>query len=463
MGIYKEDDVSIVVLQKPSSGGGGKGGSPAPENVIVEEVGEPEESPESPESPEKPGKDGEGKDGEGKDGEGKDGEGKGEGKPGDGKGGKSGQAKDIEQILKRVRDAIEDMKAVDPTHCSCGSVNEREKKKDKAISEGKDKDVISEKEKIKRQEIIDAFEEAARNGNPLPSDPVSRSRGEGKGGSAPKGNLIPMQVRPPEFLEKMQDFAKSEYRKVRTKKDTDWLYTQAYDNITFKDRPKVSVPRKAIYILVDVSGSMFSDFDGRGNSLLDHLVGYLPVMAEEFVGQVWWMSDGILHWSRKPKEMSDEKWNEKNAKGEYTSREAITELSVFKDMDAYDATMYLKEVQDAEGAGSGTTFNHELQLIQALREEGKNNAPIICLTDSVIDTVITRYTWPVGSDDENDKVDGKLPPNTYFMTDPNGISYMKSRGYVEDEDPIPDYFNYEKNIQYYDVTEGGKYKTKNNR
>jgi hypothetical protein len=79
-------------------------------------------------------------------------------KPGDGKGGKSGQAKDIEQILKSVQEAIDMMKAVDLTHCSCGSVNEREKKKDKAISEGKDKDVISEKEKIKRQEIIDALD-----------------------------------------------------------------------------------------------------------------------------------------------------------------------------------------------------------------------------------------------------------------------------------------------------------------
>jgi hypothetical protein len=194
---------------------------------------------------------------------------------------------------------------------------------------------------------------------------------------------------------------------------------------------------------------MFGDFDGRGNSLLDHLVGYLPVIAKDFSGQVWWMSNGILHW---------QKGTGYNLDPSIDGKEAKSELSLFKGMDAAKASMYLRQVKGARGAGGGTTFNHELQLIQALREKEKNNAPIICLTDGEIDNVITRYSWPVGS---KDKVDGKLPPNTYFMTDPNGISYMKSEGYSED--PRPDYFNYEKNIQYYDVTENGKYKTKNSR
>jgi hypothetical protein len=250
----------------------------------------------------------------------------------------------------------------------------------------------------------------------------------------------------------MKQFAESEYEKQYYKKGTDWVWSGSgmfNDSVFFKDRPKVSVPKKSLYLLVDVSGSMFGDFDGRGNSLLDHLVGYLPVIAKDFSGQVWWMSNGILHW---------QKGTGYNLDPSIDGKEAKSELSLFKGMDAAKASMYLRQVKGARGAGGGTTFNHELQLIQALREKEKNNAPIICLTDGEIDNVITRYSWPVGS---KDKVDGKLPPNTYFMTDPNGISYMKSEGYSED--PRPDYFNYEKNIQYYDVTENGKYKTKNSR
>jgi hypothetical protein len=95
----------------------------------------------------------------------------------------------------------------------------------------------------------------------------------------------------------------------------------------------------------------------------------------------------------------------------------------------------------------------EFQAIQDIREREDHNAPIIALTDGEIDQSAIEYIWPLKS---KNRIVGKLPPNTYMMTDPNGISYLKR--YYNEQDAKTGFFSVSKNIQYFDVTENGKYK-----
>lgn len=467
--------VVFAVASKSKGGGNGPGNIPPKDaqTIIVgeEEVeGEEQEGQDSGEGSqsdviderEKSGKEGEGekgdKEGEGEgEGEGEDSDedgdgdqkGKGKGKTGKGKPGEEGEGegedeegddvsdvsdKDVDKIKKQAEELYEKLKNQDPLHQQCGSVHKRTEKQNK---EGVDKDIFSEQEKFNRERIQAIIDEAVASGKDHPLKGGSGGRGEGRGGGAPKGELITIPMRKPEFLRKMKQFAESEYEKQYYKKGTDWLYTQAYGDIVFKDRPKVSLPRKSVYILVDVSGSMFGDFDGTGKSLLEHLIGYLPTIAQDFVGEVWWMSSGILVWETGPDK----------------GKEARTPLSYFKGKKGLELTNFYKQVLAAEGAGGGTVFNVEFQALQRIREAEGHNAPIIALTDGEIDQSATEYAWPVGS---NNKIKGKLPPNTYMMTDPNGISYLKR--YYNEQDHKEGFFSVSKNIQYYDVTEDGKYK-----
>jgi hypothetical protein len=404
---------------------------------------------EDKEGEDKEGEDKEGEDKEGEDKEGKEGK---EGKPGKkGKPGKNGSKanplkenqKDIESIKKQAQDLSDIMKQVDTEHTSCGSRTKSDDKQ-KEFSD-KSPDEFEFDEEYMRERIMKIIEKASEEGSDHPF--VQGFGGRGTGGKdsagAPTGEAIFVPMRKPEFLEKMKDFAKREYKKKYFKKGTDWFNTQYYGQ-QFKDRPKVSVRKKSIYIMVDVSGSMFGDFGNTGRSLLEHIIGYLPTIAEEdFVGEVWWISDGILKW---------QKGNGFKLEEGEEGKPAITPLSFFKDKNDVELSMYFKKVQGAKGSGGGTTFNVELQLVQDIREKELHNAPIIVLTDGIIDSVKTQYTFPEGS---GNKITGKLPPNTYFMTDPGGIKYMKN--YYSD-DAREGYFDYDKNIQYYDITENGKFK-----
>ena len=115
---------------------------------------------------------------------------------------------------------------------------------------------------------------------------------------------------------------------------------------------------------------------------------------------------------------------------------------------------YNEYVKTAKGAGYGTTFNKEFNTIQKLREVNNNLAPIIALTDAEIDNTAIEYYWPTNS---KNKIVGKLPPNTYIMAFNFGIRYLKNHGYDE-KDARPGYFSYSKNIQYYDLSEKGRFK-----
>jgi hypothetical protein len=219
--------------------------------------------------------------------------------------------------------------------------------------------------------------------------------------------------------------------------------------VFFKDRPKVVKPTKWLFLMVDCSGSMTWDFSGDGKSLLEHLVAYLPVIAKEFDGEVWWISNGILTFKEdsfanasSPSKTTKEILGKKDKK-----LLAITNLSEFKG--SYDKEKINKiydDVTHATGFGGGTTFAVELQLAVKIREKDKHNAAIIVLTDSAIDRVQTTYMW------EGKETKGQLPPNTIIMTNTVGVNYIESN-YKADLDS-------DKKISVYDITEDGKYQSK---
>lgn len=486
MAIRKISEVQKVVLIKTKKSKGGKGGvnQPIPKDVKIESLGEvggeedeekegeekgqdekqgnqegkgekkeevsdegekgEGEAEEGEDGEKKEKKDGEGKDGEkDKEGEGEgdgkeDGDGEGEkGKPSEGKGAGTSdedpEKKDIEKIQKQAEELLNKIKGVDEQHQQCGSVDKRTDKQNK---EGVDKDTFNEQEKFTRERIKSIMDEEAASGKDHPlRDTGGGQRGEGKGSGGPRGEIIAIPTRKPEFLRKMKQFAEKEYEKQYYKKGTDWLYTQSYENVVFKDRPKVALPKKSLYILIDVSGSMDSNVDSTGQTILEYMIGYLPTIAADFVGEVWWMSDGILLWSDGPDK----------------GKPAITPLSFFKGKSSLEMSKFYRRVQNASGSGGGTVFNVEFQAIQKIREKEGHNAPIIALTDGYIDTVSTQYEWPLKS---KNVIKGKLPPNTYMMCFADGIKYLE--GYYN-EDVRAGYFSYEKNIQYYDLTENGRF------
>jgi hypothetical protein len=451
--IRKINEVQKVVLTKTkkSSGGGGGVNQPIPKDVRIESLGEDE----GDEEKDKDKKDGQekggqkkeevgekGEKGEGEKGEkGEKGEGEGEGE-GEGQGqgqgsgsSESGTKKDIESIQKQAEELLNKIRSVDEKHQQCGSIEKRINKQNK---EGVDKDTFNEQEKFTRERIKAIMDEEAASGKEHPMrNTGGYNRGEGDGGGGgPRGEVIVIPARKPDFLRKMKQFAEKEYEKQYYKKGTDWLYTQSYENVIFKDRPKVALPKKSVYIIVDVSGSMDSRVDSSGQSILEYVIGYLPTIAADFVGEVWWVSSGILRWSDGPDK----------------GKPAISPLSSFKGKSGSDMTKFYKRVQNAKGAGGGTTFNVEFQTIQKIREKEGHNAPILALTDAYIDDTIVKYEWPVGS---KTIITGKLPPNTYMMCFEDGVDYLKNN-YGEDQ--REGYLSYIKNIQYYNFSKENRFK-----
>lgn len=441
MAIRNITEVQKVVLTKTkTSSGGGKGGvnQPIPKDVKIESLGKDESESEEEKKDQGQKEQGEGQKeaGEqgGEKGDKSDG-GEGEGQGGDGSG-ESGAAKDVEKIQKQAEELLDKIRGVDEKHQQCGSV---EKRVDKQNKEGADKDIFNEQEKFTRERIKSIMDQEAASGKEHPMrNTGGYNRGEGEGSGGPRGEVIVIPTRKPDFLRKMKQFAEKEYEKQYYKKGTDWLYTQSYENVIFKDRPKVALPKKSVYIIVDVSGSMDSNVDSSGQSILEYVIGYLPTIAADFVGEVWWVSSGILRWSD----------------GADKGKPAISQLSSFKGKSSSEMTKFYKRVQNAKGAGGGTTFNVEFQTIQKIREKEGHNSPILALTDAYIDDTVVKYEWPIGS---KNMITGKLPPNTYMMCFEDGVEYLK-KNYGEDQ--REGYLSYIKNIQYYNFSKENRFKRK---
>ena len=485
--IIDATDLQKVVFIPKTSGGGSGPTQPIPEDIKKIPVGEDEDEEEGEEEEGEEGEEGEdsdaeGEEGKGKDGKPKDGEGKeskegedkegedkegGEKKDGEDKDGKDGDGEeksgedfkggikkgqkgggsktsdadfenqDIDAIKKRAQEIIDSKNSIDTSHAHCGGNSKRNDKQGKSVE---DDELFNEKEKFIRETIKSIMDEEAANGRDHPMRNAGGGKaGTGKGGEGqgPRGEMIVIPERQPEFLRKMKLFAEKEYERTRSKKDTDWLYTQGFEgDIFFKDKPKVSQPKKSVYIIIDVSGSMYSNVSGTGQNILEYVVGYLPTIAKDFSGQVWWISSGVLEWTTGPKK----------------GKPLISELTDFRGKSGSEMSkIYSYLMANSKGGGGGTTFKDEFQAMIDLRKKEKHMAPIICLTDAYIDTTVTTYEWPRGS---NNIIKGKIPPNTYMMCFSSGVKYLIDN---YGEDIRPGYLSFEKNIQYYNLSKENRF------
>lgn len=446
---YDIETLKKVIVSKKSEGGGGGGESgPTPD---VETITPDDEEGKGEEGKGEKGK-GEGKGEEGK-GEGKE-EGKGDGKgqgqgQGQGQGGDSGQNADLEEVLKRAEDLLNTINSNTTGKNSCGSSKPRQEKN---ANSTEDYDERVEKSRQRIDDIYKAIEEAEKSGVPNPYG----TKGRGSGGEKTASDVpyvpLPLEKPRPAFLDEITDFAERGYTREYTKKGTDWLYSEAFDyDVFFKDRPKVATPGKWMFLMVDCSGSMTSDFQGDGKSLFEHLIAYLPEIAKEFNGSVWWVSDGMIYFREdsytglsSPDAITVEEYDKSDSKKRTKGYLGITDLEVFKDVNREDRAKIYKDVTSAYGFGGGTTFATELQTAINIREKEGHDAAIVILTDSFIDSPNLEYTW------NGEKVRGKLPPNTIIMTNTAGRDYL--------EDYFKEELESDKKIEVYDITDDGRYK-----
>lgn len=436
---YDIDELKKVVVGDSSKGGKGKSGGPAPDVEFIDTAEGGEEGQEGQEGQESQ--------------EGQEGQ---PGQPGQGQGSGSGEYSgedlDSEEVMKRANDFLNDLNSNKTGKPSCGSELPRQKEN---ANSTEDADRRTDNARKAISDIWKAIEEAEKNGVP---NNFGSFKGRGSGGEKTASDVeyipVPLQKPRPKFLDYIVTFAKKGYKKSYTKKGTDWLYTEAFDyDIFFKDRPKVAKPDKYLYVLVDCSGSMLSDFRGDGLSLFEHLIAYLPVLAKEFEGEVWWISDGIIHFKEdafqglsSPHKISVEevkKSGNDKVKGGFLG---ISDLAAFKDINKKDREKIYTDIKDAYGFGGGTTFATEFQTVINIREAEGVDAAIVVLTDSEIDRPNLTFTW------KGKKEKGHLPPNTIIMTNSVGEDYLK-KNFKED-------LASDRKIEIYDITDDGRYKFK---
>lgn len=424
---YTKEELRKVVISKGRSGGGGGsgGGGTTPDVEVVTPKGKDGQENNEPKPP-KSGKEGqEGQDGQGKDGTpGQDGQGK-NGKNGESKPYDNTQAKTKEQIEKEAQDLIDALNNNATPNKSCGSTNKRDeaqKGQDQTID-----DIINQKEA--RDRLLEAIKNAEDKGQYSPV--TSSGRGTGTKGQESTGGadvVVVPRKRVPRWFKEIKDFASREYEREYYKSGVDWLYTQTFESIVFKDKPKVAVPQKFIYVLVDVSGSMTWSVKTDGTSLLENLLSFLPLLAEQYKGEVWFFSDGIV-------EFKD-------------GTLGILKLEDYKDADALKQAELYQKIKSARGFGGGTTFDTELQAMQYDREgntekqkslynkaSGKSaksgkkkkygdkahQASIIIFSDADFGRVNIEY-----KDQEGKYIRNGMPPSTILVTDARGKRSFQS-------------------------------------
>jgi len=115
--------------------------------------------------------------------------------------------------------------------------------------------------------------------------------GRGQAGSgigSDKARIKPLRLVFPEWLERIQSSLKNFYAPKKIRKGMD--YEEALKGVFRKAREKVSVKENALYVFIDTSGSMWGYTDKNGVKLIRLFASFFPVIAKQYLGEVW-MSD----------------------------------------------------------------------------------------------------------------------------------------------------------------------------
>ena len=347
MATYDIDEVQKVVFSKPSEGGCGAGqcGPPPDVHQIPIDDGEVPEGTKGP-----------------------------EGTPAGGD----------DQIFQEAQEIVDGLKP--KGNVSCGSIETSTDKQ-----EG-DLDVI---DSIEADEAIEKIKkEVEENGGAKhPFRATEPGTGVGSGDYVIE---IPEVKKMPRWVTLIKEFAEKEFEKVRGKKEFDAPFSFAYG---FVQRGKVRAPdfRKHMYIMADVSGSMMGGVVGKGDTLVEQLLSFIPKLTEDYTAELWFVSSGLL-------------------KRADTGKDAIYTPRELMDMNHKEFAKWLVKVGQDVPMGGGTSFDVPFKKLLEKRKEDDNEGIVIALTDTDFRTK-------------------PIPPNTILVTDKHNKPTLDSRYKKELADP----------------------------
>lgn len=151
---------------------------------------------------------------------------------------------------------------------------------------------ISEGDRITGQGIVDDITAEVRD-NPIDYSNLKEiaERGKpGKGTGSSRGKIrLPQIAEEPYWITELETEVNVFKRRGKTKSYYDPL--ELSRGIPAKEREKKLLKQKSLWILLDVSGSMFS-YSYHGKSILELLASYIPVIAGQFEGELWQVDEG---------------------------------------------------------------------------------------------------------------------------------------------------------------------------
>lgn len=151
---------------------------------------------------------------------------------------------------------------------------------------------VSEGGRIAGQGIVDDITAEVRD-NPIDYANLKEIAARGTPGSGAgnsRGNIRLMTIdEEPYWITELETEINVFKRRGKTKVYYDPL--ELSRGIPAKEREKKLLKQKSLWILLDVSGSMFS-YSYHGKSIMELLASYIPVIARQFEGELWQIDQG---------------------------------------------------------------------------------------------------------------------------------------------------------------------------
>lgn len=196
----------------------------------------------------------------------------------------------VTDVNSSLADILKDIKqGVDDFYKENNSVN-RSKARPCGIQDRQPD--ISEGERITGQGIVDDISAEIRD-NPIDYANLKEIQGKGtpgKGTGSSRGNVIlPRIDEEPWWISELEIDLNLYKRRGKTKVYYDPL--ELSRGIPSKEREKKLLKQKTLWLLLDVSGSMFG-YSYKGKSILEILASYIPVIAGSYEGELWQIDEG---------------------------------------------------------------------------------------------------------------------------------------------------------------------------
>lgn len=154
---------------------------------------------------------------------------------------------------------------------------------------------LSEGEKITAQGVVDDITAEIRD-NPIDYANLKEigARGTpGRGPGSSRGKIILPEIQDePYWITELETDLNLYKRRGKTKVYYDPI--ELARGIPAKEREKKLMKQKTLWILLDVSGSMFG-YSYKGKSILELLASYIPVIAGAFDGELWQVDEGTAN------------------------------------------------------------------------------------------------------------------------------------------------------------------------